>query len=173
MPLKLLGMVLLIGGTTGFAWNLYKELQNRLVMLKEVRHLYHVMQNEIRYTGLPLPEILLSVSEKISSPFSDILYSIGKSEGWEQGNSFEQIWQEKMKEGLAGQSVTGEARTLLLSFPESMGFMEKEGQARALERHMEELNRWIEQMEQEEKSKKKVIVSLGMAVGILWSIILL
>lgn len=173
MPLKLLGVLFLTAGTTGLAWNYCREQQNRLILLKEIRHLYHLMQNEIRYAGLPLPEMLLGVSEKVAPPLSDILQSIGKSGDWKNGKSFGQIWRENMEKGLMGQSVTQESRKLLMRFPESMGSMEREGQARVLERHIEELNRWIAQMEQEEKNKKRVIVSLGIAAGTFLSIILL
>lgn len=173
MPLKLLGALLLIGGTTGFAWSLCRERKNQLEMLKNIKHLYHLLQSEIKYTGLPLPEVLLSVAEKIAAPLSDILCNIGKSKDWEKGNSFGQIWRKNMATGLMGQSITKEARALLMSFPESMGSMEREGQAKALERYIEELSRWISQMEQEESGKKKVIVSLGIAAGALFTIILL
>lgn len=173
MPLKLLGILLLISGTTGFACNLCREQRNCLVLLKEIRYLYHLLQSEIRYTGLPIPEMLLSVSEKLSPPISDILQSIGKSGDWEKGKSFGQIWRENMELGLMGQSITRESRKLLMSFPESMGPMEREGQAKVLERHIEEMNRWIDRMEQEGKNKQKVIVSFGIGVGTFLSIILL
>ena len=173
MQLKLLGVLLLMGGTSGFTWNLCRERQNRLILLKEIKHLYHLLQSEIRYTGLPLPEMLLGISEKVAAPFSDILQCIGQSEDWEKGKSFGQIWRENMDKGLMGQSITRESKDMLMKFPESMGSMEREGQARALERYIEEMNRWIAQMEQEEKNKKKVIVSLGIAAGTFLSIILL
>lgn len=173
MPLKLLGVLLLTGGTTGFAWTLCRERRNKLALLKEIKHLYHLLQSEIRYTGLPLPEMLLSVSEKVASPLADILQRIGTSRDWEEGKSFGQIWRENMESGLMGQSIMRESKILLMNFPESMGSMEREGQAQALERYIEEMNRWIEQMEREEKNKKKVIVSFGIAAGTMLSIILL
>lgn len=173
MLLKLLGVFLLTGGSAGLAWRLCGEQRERLFMLKETRHLYQLLQSEIRYAGLPVPEMLLAVSEKVAWPLSDILKKIGQSGDWEKGKSFGQIWREHMESGLAGCAIAREAKALLLSFPDSMGLMEREGQAKALERPIEELERRIQLTEQEDKNRRTVIASLGIAAGVFLSIILL
>ncbi len=69
--------------------------------------------------------------------------------------------------------LKSEVRELAMKFPECAGFHAREGQAKEIDRFIREMDRWILQMEEEEKSKNKVIMSLGIAAGIFLIVILL
>lgn len=170
---KAVGVLLLLMGTTGFAYSICKEQKNRLQLLKELKYIYQMIQNEILYTGLPLPEIFRSISEKTGSPFKEALMRISQRMDRESGESFAQVWEREMKEVLAEIPFSSAQKKLLYQFPESCGHSDQTGQARVLERYLREIDRWIIQMENEEKSKNKVIMSLGIATGIFLSILLL
>lgn len=170
---KLIGVFLLIGGTSGFAFCLCREQKSRLRLLKDMKYMYQLLQNEIRYTGLPLPEIFKSIAEKLKDPLGSALIRVSESMAWERGESFSRVWEEEMEKGLLGMPLTDRQKSLLLRFPESTGLSQAEGQAKVMQRQIEELDRWIAQLEQEEKSKNKVIMSLGIAAGIFLSILLL
>lgn len=171
--LKMAGVLLLIGGFWGAAYCVCEEEKNKLRLLKEMKYMYQLLQNEIRYSKLPLPEIFLITGERLKPPYRNILLCTGKSMNWEGGLSFQSIWENEVKEKLKGISLFRGQRELLLRLPESIGLSECEGQARALERYIEELNQWIAQTEKEQKNKNKVIMSLGIAGGIFLSILLL
>ena len=79
----------------------------------------------------------------------------------------------KMEEMLEETSLTGQQKQLLINFPECMGMNESTGQANALNRYIEELELMIAVQREEEKSKNKVIMSLGIAAGLFMVIILL
>ncbi|MDE7285727.1 MAG: stage III sporulation protein AB, partial [Lachnospiraceae bacterium] len=64
-------------------------------------------------------------------------------------------------------------RRLIMDFPNSLGFMEENAQAGALDELLREINLHIEEIEKEHKSKNKMIMSLGVAAGVLISILLL
>ncbi|MGN1181045.1 MAG: stage III sporulation protein AB [Suilimivivens sp.] len=171
--LKAAGAVLLLVGAWGFAYSICRERKKQLILLKDMREMYRLVQSEISYTALPLPEIFAIVAAKMKAPFREALISVSESMNPESGEDFAEIWKIKMEEGLAGALLTASQKELLLRFPECVGMNESKGQAKALDRYIEELSRMILQLEEEEKSKNKVIMSLGIAAGLLMIIILL
>lgn len=171
--IKLAGAVLLLCGTAGFSFSICKEQRERLKLLKDVKYMYQLLQNEICYTGLPLPEIFRSISEKLETPFKEALLEVARSMTLEQGKSFREVWENRIGGSLKGLPLTQAQKELLLKFPECTGISEREGQAKMLERYVRETDRYILQLETEEKSRNKVIMSLGIAAGIFIIIILL
>ena len=171
--LKGAGAVLLMLGSCGFALSICRERNRRLQLLKEMREMFRLLQNEICYTALPLPEILKLVGEKVNAPFGKALLLTAEHMRLENGEEFQTVWEEEMKEMLKETSLTAQQKQLLINFPECMGMNESTGQANALNRYIEELELMIAVQREEEKSKNKVIMSLGIAAGLFMVIILL
>lgn len=171
--IKVSGAFFLLLGAFGFAYSICREQKRKLLFLKNIREMYRLMQSEISYTSLPLPEIFKGLSKKLEDPLKKALTQISKDMQMEKGEDFSCVWKKAMEENIK-QSVLGEpGRELLLRFPECIGMNESIGQARALDRYIEELGRMISQMEEEEKNKNKVTMSLGIAAGLVIVIILL
>lgn len=163
---KMLGAVLLLLGAAGFSFGLCREQRKRIELLQEMKYLYQLLQEEIRYAGLPFPEIFCRVSEKLKEPFGSALRVIGEGLTRETKGSLSDIWQKEIKTALLRTPLSKSEKELLFRLPESAGMEERQGQANALERYVEELDRWIKQAEEEEKNKNKVIMSLGIAGGV-------
>ncbi len=171
--LKLAGVILLLAGAAGFSYSLCNDRKRQLQILKEIRYMYQLIQNEIRYTKVTLPEICKGLAETIAEPFGNILKQIGEEMTLEQEEGLVSIWKSRMQEGLKDMPLTKEQKKALLRFPECINLADCDGQAKALQRQIEELSRGIVQLEEEEKSKNKVIMSLGIAVGVFLVILLL
>ncbi len=170
---KAAGAAVLLFGAWGFACSICRERKKRLLFLKEMREIYRLLQNEICYTALPLPEIFKTIAERVNPPFDKTFLLIGENMTLEKGENFRTVWEREMGKALNGIPLTRQQKMLLIGFPECMGISESRGQARAVERYVEELDRMILQQEEEEKSKNKVIMSLGIAAGLFAVIILL
>ena len=171
--LKGAGAVLLMLGTCGFAGSICRERNRRLQLLKEMREMFRLLQNEICYTSLPLPEILKLVGEKVNEPIGKALLLISERMTLEKGEEFRIIWEEEMNQMVKETSLTIQQKQLLISFPECIGMNESEGEANAINRFIEELDLMILKQREEEKNKNKVIMSLGIAAGLFMVIILL
>lgn len=171
--IKLAGAVLLLFGAAGFSLSICREQRERLRLLKDLKYIYQLLQNEICYTGLPLPEIFRGISEKLKSPFKEALLEVSQSMTLEQGKNFQEVWESEINICLKGLPLTQAQKQILIKFPECTGINEREGQAKVLERYVSETDRYILQLEAEEKSRNKVIMSLGIAAGIFTIIILL
>lgn len=171
--LRLAGAALLLAGTAGFSRCLCKERKKRLFYIKEIQHMFRLFQTEISYLGVPMPEVLMRISGKLAPPFGEGLRRIAGAMEPERGESFGEVWNREMEQCFPAAALNREIRELVQRFPECVGLFEREGQAKAFERYIRELDRWILQMEEEEKSQNKVIMSLGIAAGIFLIVILL
>lgn len=170
---KISGTAFLLLGAAGFAWSICREQKRKLLFLKDMCEMYRLLQSEIGYTALPLPEIFRIVGDKMRAPFGEKLLSVSSRMTFESGEDFCDIWNNEMSECIREIPLTNPQKELLLKFPQWTGMNEKLGQANALERHIEELESLISQMEKEERNKNKVIMSLGIAAGFFMVIILL
>ncbi len=170
---KLFGVILLIAGSTGFSYCMCQDRKKKLFLLKEMRRLFFLMQDEIRYSGLPITEIIKGVADKIEEPFCKALHKVGENLTWEDGRNLRDIWEQEMRSMLVGLPLAAQQIELFIKFPDLLGMAEREGQADVLKGYLKEFDNWIVQFEQEEKSKNKVIMSMGMATGILLSVLLL
>lgn len=170
---KLLGVLLLMVGSVGFASTLCKEQRNKLLLLLQMRQMFVLIQEDIRYSGCPLPLVIEKTAKKVREPFCMALTKISRELLKNGGEMLYEVWEKEMKSIFKELAFSQKQQELLLEFPKSLGFWEREGQAKALTFYIEETDKWILQMEKEEKDKNKVIMSLGAATGILLSVLLL
>lgn len=170
---QFLGVFFLLLGAVGFSYSICRDYKARLSLLKDMKEMYRLLQSEICYTSLPLPEIFRTIGTRCKEPISRVLLSVSDSMTFGFEEEFSEIWTREMQKGLEQTLLTKQQKELLFILPESIGMNESKGQAEALRKYIEELDRCILQMEEEEKSRNKVIMSLGIAAGLFMVIILL
>ncbi len=170
--LRLAGCILVITGCTGFAQSICRDSRNRLEMLKQMRSIFEAMKYYIAYQKATVPETLWKLADKGDGILSDAFQEIYKKV-YEEGESFPLIWKQQMEKVLMQSALKKEEKKLVLDFPSCLGFMEENAQAGALDELLREINLHIEELNEEQKSKNKMIMSLGVAVGVLISILLI
>ncbi len=170
--LNILGCVLVIGGCTGFAASICKDATKRLKLLKQIRGLYENMKYYIAYQKATIPEALWWLSKKSGEPFGDA-FALIYERVYGQGEDFPLSWEQCIGTALQGQPLTKEEMDLVLLFPSRLGFMEEGAQALALDELLREIGIHIEELEKGLKGKNKMVMSLGVGVGVLLSILLL
>ena len=170
---KLCGILLLRTGCVGFAYSLCREKQRKILLLKEFKYLYARMQNEMQYAKDPFPALFLRLSENVSEPLSGMLQRISRQMSPSQSIGFEEVWQKEAALVLKEYALDELPKNTILRFPAFMSLWECGGQVKALQRQIDELEHMIAELESEEKSKRKMIMSLGVAAGLFLTIILL
>lgn len=170
---KLAGVLCLMIGSVGFAASLCLERRKQYFQLAEMKHMFLLIQENVRYSGLPISLIIQKTSEKMKEPFAKVLLDISTELLQNDGRQFDEVWKRKMQMMADELFINQEQKELLYEFPRSLGLWEKEGQAKAFTFYIEEISKYLEQMEKEEKDKNKVIMSLGAAAGILLTVLLL
>lgn len=140
-------------------------------MLRQIRETLEDVKYYISYQKAAVPEALLRLSEKEKSPFSDVFYEIHKEVC--AGNCFPDVWKEYMGKALAGLPLGEGEKRLLLDFPSCLGYMQGNAQAGAIDELIRDVAQRIEELSGEQKNKNKMVMSLGLAGGVLLSILLL
>lgn len=170
--LRIAGGILVITGCIGFAQSICREGKGRLKMLKQLRSIFEAMKYYIAYQKASIPETLWKLSDKgdaaLSGAFKEIYHKV-----CEEGESFPVIWRQQMEKVILPSALSKEEKKLVIDFPSCLGFMEESAQAGALDELLREMDFHIEELAGEQKSKNKVIMSLGAAVGILTAILLI
>ncbi len=170
--LQLTGCFMIIAGCVGVAAIVCRDYNSRLFWLKQIREIYENMKYYIAYQRTTIPEALLLISKKEKGPFSTVLYEIYE-ECREGDRGFPEVWKTHMQKLLSGSSLLEGEKKLLMDFPSCLGYMEEGAQAGALDELQREVIRGIEELSGEQKSKNKMVMSLGLAGGVLLSILLL
>lgn len=170
--LRLIGSLMVICGSVGFAGSLCKDINQRLKLLKQIRGIYENMKYYISYQKTTIPDALLQLSKKGQEPFGEAFEAVCKGI-YEGEESLYTLWREQMDKILLHTPLKNQEKKLLYDFPFCLGFMEENAQAMALEELLRETALQIDQLEQDKRNKNKMIMSLGVSVGILISILLL
>lgn len=170
--LQLTGCFMIIAGCVGIAAVVCRDYNSRLFLLKQIREIYENLKYYITYQKMTIPEAVLRLSEKERGPFSVVLHEIYE-ENREGNGNFPDIWNRHMGKMLSGSALHDAEKKLLLDFPSCLGYMEEGAQAGALDEFQREVVRCIEELSGEQKSKNKMVMSLGLAGGVLLSILLL
>lgn len=170
--LRLAGGILVIIGCAGFAQSICRDSKKRLEMLKQLRSIFETMKYYIAYQKATIPETLWKLSDKGDAALSGAFKEIYKKV-YEEGESFPLIWKQQMEKVLRESALSKEEKKLVIGFPSCLGFMEENAQAGALDELLREINLHIEELTREQKSKNKMIMSLGVAAGVLISILLI
>ncbi|MDR2889247.1 MAG: stage III sporulation protein AB [Lachnospiraceae bacterium] len=171
--LQLIGMILLLTGSTGMAWNYCQEQRERLRYLKYIKQMYEYLQNEIAYARSSLPEICEELSDRLPEPFAQAFAMIVAEIKENNGRSFEDIWTGVMTEQIKPLPLSGVEKELIIDLTDSPGFRDGKGQAKGMERHIEEVTRHIKELEEGLKSKNKVVMCMGVMGGLMAIILLI
>lgn len=167
-----IGAFLVMLGSMGFTYGICREYRERLALLQRLRSCYEYIQYEIAYGKTPLPQILYKLAAKKELCFCDEFARIA-SQLQETGEEFEVIWRRVFEAALRGSVLKKQERELLLGFADKQGLAKEEAQARTIDMLLHELSRYIEQLQEAQKNRNKMVISMGMAGGMLLCILLL
>lgn len=170
--LQLTGCLLVIAGCTGIAAVICRDYNSRLRTLSMIRDIYEEMKYYISYQRMTVPEALLRLSEKECGYFSETFFEI--YDAVQSGNrNLPEVWHEHMEKVLAYTALNMDEKKYLLDFPSCLGYMEESAQTGALDELQRQVMQRMEELSGEQKNKNKMVMSLGIAGGVLLSILLL
>ena len=167
-----MGSILVILGAFGFSVSLCREYRMRLMLLRRIRGVYEYMEFQISYGKLPIPEILRKLSLKEELCFQQEFGRIAQRME-EGGQDLAMIWKEELLPPLKKSGLKQKEQEWLLAFPTKQGISKGQAQAESLDEIRRELEKGIESLQQEQKNRNKMIMSVGVAGGVLLSILFL
>ncbi len=167
-----IGSLLIMLGAFGFSMSICREYRMRLILLKRIRSVYEYMEFQISYGKLPIPEILRRLSFKDELCFRQEFGRIAQRME-DRGQDLAVIWREELEAPLKKSGLKQQEQEWLLAFPTKQGFLKGQAQAESLGEIRRELEEGIESLQQEQRNRNKMIMSVGVAGGVLLSILFL
>ena len=170
--LKLAGACLLIAGSTGFGFCIWRDLDKRAAQLKLLERTFIMLASEAGYSRLPLPDGLLRIGGRLEGALVESLRRVGLRVRAEPGVTLKEAWRELMPQYLAQTCLEEKEKRLVLTFPEYTGFSDGNMQLTALEQFSGELGQAAKTARQDADNGKKTILSVSAAGGLLLAILL-
>ncbi|WP_317856351.1 stage III sporulation protein AB [Chakrabartyella piscis] len=171
--LQCLGCILVVFATTSFGVSFVMKEKFRLQDLKEVETGILLLQNQVRYIGAPLGEVMEGIGLKLNGMVGEIFARIGSDLESRKGESGSVIWERIWMEEGRYTYLTGIDLDEIISFGKTISFLERTGQENGLDLLLISI-RTIENDLQSKMSKnQKLYGSLGVLSGLLLVVTLL
>lgn len=166
---KFLGMIFLLTGFGGLAFEKVKEKKKEIDHLSEIKKFSTYLLREIEYSHIPIPDICkeyINRSEGIIRAFLERVYIRYEKNS---GKSFDSIWDEE----IVKYQTSWEVKKMLEGLGKTFGFSNLGMQMSSIQQFIQEIEQLILQKEKNYTDNRKLILYFGVMSGLLLSIILL
>ena len=173
MWIKCVGICLVCVSCAGIGGSEALRLIRRRRFLEEVKRIAAGLQGEIGYTQAVLPLALCRAGGRGDGKAGKLFLMAGGRLEASPDSPFGSIWEEVLEELGIRPLLGTEEWGLMRRFGNSIGYLDLEMQQKTLALYLEELERAIEQLRQEEPEKKRLCWGLGILGGLFLAVILL
>lgn len=171
MEIKCLGGVLILLGCLGVGVWFRMQYVHKLVVLKECCKGLALLQGEIQYGRIPLPEACQLVAARTKGSCHMLFQKVGKQ--LEQGEySTEQIWRETMLQVMDKQEMKQQDREEMLRLGNTLGYLDLTLQYNTLELCIKRLEESRDCYEREKKNRMRLYPMMGTFAGLLICLVL-
>lgn len=167
MVIKYMGILLVFCITLYIGNLISKKYTLRLIELKDIKNALNIIENKIKFTYEPLPDIFIETSKMVSKNISQIF--VQASNNMKQENA-EESWEKTINSAIT--NLNKEDIENLKSFGKMLGKTDKEGQISRIELTKTFIEMQIEKAKIEEEKNAKLYKTLGAIVGLAFVIIL-
>lgn len=170
--LKLLGVIIILFGTT--ALGMYKAYVylNRLNNLNEIKKAFLYIQGEVRYMNTPLPETLETVAARVRGPLQVFFQNVAMGLNGKNGRDFKGIWEERFLEDVSADMLEREAGEELLQMGGQLGCLDRKAQEKAIDYFLKKWEFITERRQKEKNNRLRLYYVCGIMGGLLMVIIL-
>jgi len=145
-----------------------KKFSLRLKELKDIKNALNIIENKVKFTYEPLPDIFIQTSKMVSKNISQIF--VQASENMKTDNA-EEAWENSLQSSIT--NLNEEDIENIKSFGKMLGKTDKEGQLSRIELTKTFIEMQIEKAKVEEQKNAKMYKTLGAIIGLAFVIILI
>lgn len=169
---KILGVILLLAGTTGYG--LYKGCvySEGLENLYEIKKAFLYIQGEIRYMNTPMPEVLEHAAAQSRGRCRAFFKRAAEGLLAGSGKELREVWEEAAARELGEGALEREALSALRGMGGQLGCLDRKAQERTIEYFLLTWDGLIERRQREKSEKLKLYYVCGIMGGLLMVIIL-
>lgn len=170
--IKLVGIIIVLCGTT--ALGMYKSCQyvNRFRNLNEIKKVFLYIQGEVRYRNTPMPETLEAAAYKVKGPLGSFLRHVSGSLDEKKGLNFKEVWERCLLEDVSAEILEREAREELAGMGSQLGCLDRQAQEKAIDYFLDKWEFIIEKRQKEKSNRLRLYYVCGVMGGLLMVIIL-
>lgn len=171
--LKISGAILCILGCSGFGILKIYDWKKDLGHLQSWLILFQRIKSRIFYQKETLEESCIWIGEKEDGKNGMLFLQVGMRARAERHKEFSVIWKEELDKWCKHNIQQKAIREILLQFPEYVKEADEQLQIDLFSLYIEELEREKEKIEHQIQEKQKPVMALGMALGVMISILLI
>ena len=171
--IKMAGALLIVSTTTLAGIEKAKRLRNHLRQMKYLQRILCLIQSEIRYSRSFLGEIFAQIGQNAEEPYKSWLLGVSERTNAFTGENFEIIWRDSIEKDLKTLDFSENELETLKSLGNQLGFADVKVQTRLIDLYLEHLERTIDDLHTEMKTKVRLYHCLGVMSGLLVSVLLL
>lgn len=171
--LRIVGIVIILLGSTAFG--IYKSCVyvNRLNNLYEIKKVFLYIQGEIRYMNTPMPEVLEGAAIRVKGQLREFFFRIAEELNRKNRKEFRKIWEETIRQELSAEVMEKEALSELSQMGGQLGCLDLKAQEKAIDYFLQKWEFIIEKRRKEKESRLKLYYACGIMGGLLMVIILI
>lgn len=172
MWMKIVGLFLVIASCAGLGAEAVHRLRERLKLLETLRRMASHMKGEILYANVPLAEALFRTGKRYKGAVGELFQEIAAKLEEESGDSFEKVWKDRVGKFAIESALNKKEQDQLLRFGESLGYLDRDMQEKAILFYLEDLEHSIETLRKEEPEKSRLFFGMGILSGLFLAVVL-
>lgn len=166
--IKYIAILIILLISTAIGYLISKKYSNRVKELKEMQNAINILENKIKFTYEPLPEIFIQISNLLKNNIGQIFQRASEDIRKTTAN---EAWENAINH--SNTNLTKQDIETINHIGKLLGKTDKDGQVSQLELSKTFLSSQIEKAEIEEKKNSKMYKTLGTVVGLAIMIILI
>lgn len=162
---KWIGALLFIGATTLAGFEMSRRLNARPKQIRQVKNALQILEAEILYSQLPLPEAFLTIAKQIPQPSRSFFQSLGDTLH-ENNKDLYTVWNNQVNALLKTSSLSDNEGEILRQFGRTLGQHDFDQQQKHIHLTINHLDRELEEARDNQYRYGKMAKSLGLLCGL-------
>lgn len=170
---KAAGCILIFAATTWLGIHKADNIRDEYRQMHYLWKLICMMESEISYAHLHLSDIFSNLARQAKEPYRSWLLSLCKEMDSKEAPFFGTIWEESVKGFLGQTNLPGKELERFGELGNQLGVYDRELQLKILKEYQRQLQADMYEMQGEMRNRIRLCHCLGIASGIMLSVILL
>ncbi|RYG74662.1 stage III sporulation protein SpoAB [Lentibacillus lipolyticus] len=160
-----IGALLFIGTTTLIGFEVSRRLNERPKHIRQLKNALQILEAEILYSQLPLPEAFATIAKQIPEPLSTFFYDMNCSMQ-KTATDLYSAWNSRVSELLETSSLSESEGEIMKQFGRTLGQHDFDQQQKHIHLAIKHLDRQLEEARENQFKYGKMAKSLGVLCGL-------
>ena len=170
---KCVSVVCIVSGCAGMGFLKARELTLRYEALQEFGQLLLALKNEIRYLGMPMPEVFEHLILQCSKFYQPFLREMLRRLDLKDGTSLADIWQQTAGQCFAHSCLKQEDILWIQQTGKTLGYLDAEAQQQNIDLQVKQLEDRTMQEKHQMAARQRIYQCVGIFAGLLCAVCLM